>query len=132
MALKIRDGTVVFECTEEDMRPGEFGGYVLPSDPRAQHEPTKEEKHHLVQMWEHFQLLKQFGWNDAMYAPRDGRPFLSISAGSTGVHECVRHDDGHFWIYDGDLWPANPILWKPLARTEDPPASAKWTEGGEG
>jgi len=119
MALKINDdGSAVFECTEDEMRPGEFGGYVLPRDPRAKHEPTDEEKTHLVAMWEHFQALKKLGWNDTMYAPRDGSEFLSISAGSTGVHECVRHDDGHFWIYDGDLWPASPILWKKKEPTD--------------
>ena len=63
--------------------------------------------------------LKQCGWKEAIYAPKDGTRFLSIEAGSTGVFPCYWMDNklngGGFWSEaHGDLWPANPVLWKPL------------------
>lgn len=38
------------------------------------------------------------GWRQAGEAPYGGGPFLAIEAGSTGIHECTRDADGHFWI----------------------------------
>lgn len=62
------------------------------------------------------QALKQQGWQDIMYCPKDGTLFWSISAGSTGVHETYYEGvwpKGSWWINDaGDTWPARPILWK--------------------
>jgi hypothetical protein len=118
MALKkLEDGTAVFVCTEEEMRPGEYGGYVLPRDPRATCVARDEERVHLLARFQGFDALRKLGWREARYAPQDGTPFLAIEAGSTGVHECSRNPDGHFWIYDGDMWPARPILWKPKPAT---------------
>jgi hypothetical protein len=63
-----------------------------------------------------YEKLKTIGWNDIIYCPKDGKHFLSISAGSTGVHECWYDGEwpnGHWWLADGgDVYPAHPILWK--------------------
>ena len=103
---------VVIACTEESMRAGGFG--PLPHDPKSVHRPSDEEKALLVAMFRAFDALRQLGWQDAMYAPRDNSAFLAIEAGSTGIHECTRDNEGRFWVYDGDLWPSRPVLWKPL------------------
>lgn len=77
----------------------------------------------LVEMFLQYRKLKDLGWNDIIYCPKDGTTFLSISAGSTGVHRC--HYDGEWprgfwWIQDaGDIWPAHPILWKAMPKQED-------------
>jgi len=62
--------------------------------------------------------LKQLGWNDACYCPKDGTLFEVIEAGSGGIHKC--HYDGewpngYYWIHsEDDLWPAHPVLFRPL------------------
>lgn len=94
------------------MQAGGLG--PLPVDPRAKHEPTPEEKELLVAMFQAYDGLRRLGWREAMYAPADNSTFLSIEAGSTGVYECSRDEERRFWVYDGDVWPAHPILWKPL------------------
>lgn len=79
---------------------------------------TPEEKTALEAMWQQYDALRKLGWREAIYCPKDGSVFLAIDAGSTGVFEC--HYDGEWpkgtwWIHDGgDLWPARPILWKPI------------------
>ena len=63
--------------------------------------------------------LKEFGWQNAIYAPKDGRPLELIEFGSSGIHK------GHcrevppsdfpmkwFWILDDDMWPSKPILYR--------------------
>jgi hypothetical protein len=100
-----------FACTEADIcvPPG-----PLPSDPRAKHQPDAGESAALNAIFHAVRDLREHGWMDAAYAPKDGSVFLAIEPGSTGIHECTRDSIG-FWIYDGDTWPARPILWKPLA-----------------
>ena len=81
---------------------------------RAKAMPT--EKDALTVMFSAYQRLKELGFNEACYCPKDGTLFDAIEAGSAGIHTC--HYDGewpkgHWWIHDaGDLWPSNPILWR--------------------
>ena len=71
----------------------------------------------LNQMFEAFLRLKDLGWREAMYCPKDGSMFDAISAGSTGI--CKTSYDGEwpkgrYWCYEaGDVWPSSPILFKP-------------------
>lgn len=81
---------------------------------RAEKMPTEQDA--LAQMFEAYQRLKELGWNDAIYCPKDGTRFLAIESGSTGTHECSyegKWPDGRWWVYGGDMWPSRPILWKP-------------------
>lgn len=79
---------------------------------------TTQERQLLLRMFSCYDQLKHLGWNDAMYCPKDGSKFLSISAGSTGV--CITSyrgewPTGTWWGYEaGDVWPLHPILWKPI------------------
>jgi hypothetical protein len=61
--------------------------------------------------------LKELGWKEPMYCPKDGRVFSVIEAGSTGIHDCVymgSWPDGSWNILaDGDVWPSHPTLFKP-------------------
>lgn len=73
----------------------------------------------LVLMFEAFERLKELGWRDSHYAPRDSRPLELIEIGSTGVHRghCRERPASDFpttwfWIEDGDLWPSKPILFR--------------------
>ena len=85
-------------------------------------EKMPDEKAALAQMFEAWERLKELGWNDACYCPKDGSMFSAIEPGSTGIHECNYTGDwpkGHWWIYDGDVWPARPILWR-IRKPDDP------------
>ncbi len=69
-------------------------------------------------MFEAYLRLKELGWRDACYCPKDGTLFDVIEAGSTGIHECHYQGDwpGTYWIHsDNDLWPARPILFRARA-----------------
>jgi hypothetical protein len=62
--------------------------------------------------------LKELGWKDVSYCPKDGIEFTTLELGSTGQHRC-RYDgewpNGHYWVLsEGDLWPSRPILFKPI------------------
>jgi hypothetical protein len=67
-------------------------------------------------MCDAFHRLKELGWREAMYCPKDGSEFDVIEAGSSGIHRCHYMGDwpdGHWYVSDGgDLWPSTPILFR--------------------
>jgi hypothetical protein len=71
--------------------------------------------------------LKELGWRDAIYCPKDGTAFDIIEAGSTGIHDCHYEGEwpkGSWWVHEaGDLWPSRPILFrlKPAPALPSPP-----------
>ena len=75
-----------------------------------------DEKTALKAMFEAWYRLKELGWKEAMYCPKDGTMFLAIEPGSTGIFECWYQGewpDGSWWINDGtDTYPSRPILFK--------------------
>ncbi len=84
-------------------------------------EQMPDEKTAIHAMWEAWMRLKDLGWNEAIYCPKDGSEFKAIEAGSTGIHRCRYDGDwptGHWWIIgDDDLYPSRPVLF----RLPDPP-----------
>ena len=59
--------------------------------------------------------LRELGWREAIYCPKDGSHLQAIEAGSTGIHDCSYEGEwpkGSWWLYDGDIWPSRPILFK--------------------
>jgi hypothetical protein len=86
---------------------------------RAASMPT--ERAALEAMHDAFTRLKELGWRDAIYCPKDGSMFDAISAGSTGIHDTHyegKWPTGSWWAHEaGDLWPSHPILFKPKAPT---------------
>jgi hypothetical protein len=67
-------------------------------------------------MWEGYQRLRELGWREACYCPKDGTIFQVIEAGSTGIHEAHYDGDwpnGTYWVHgECDLWPSRPILFR--------------------
>lgn len=61
--------------------------------------------------------LKELGWREAIYCPKDGSEFDAIEPGSTGIHKTVysgKWPDGGWLVADaGDLWPSHPVLYRP-------------------
>jgi len=62
--------------------------------------------------------LKNLGWADATYCPKDGTRFLAICGNGSEPRPCTYQGEwpqGGWWIEDaGDLWPVRPILWKAM------------------
>ena len=82
--------------------------------------PTEQDA--LNMMTDAFHRLKELGWREAMYCPKDGSTFDVIEPGSSGIH--VAHydgdwPDGSWWVHDGDLWPSRPCLFR-LTPTHNP------------
>lgn len=77
---------------------------------RAAAMPTEREATHVLHnAW---LRLKELGWHEAQYAPKDpSKPLELIEVGSTGIHRGYR-DDVSFWIIDDDSWPSRPVLYR--------------------
>jgi hypothetical protein len=81
---------------------------------RAADMPTEQDAINL--MWSAYQRLKELGWNDPIYCPKDGSLFDVIEAGSTGIfkaHYEGEWPDGSWWAQDADdVWPSRPTLYR--------------------
>lgn len=75
-----------------------------------------DEKSAINGMFDAFDRLRELGWREAIYCPKDGTEFQAIEAGSTGIHRCHYQGEwptGSWWVAaDGDLWPSHPILFR--------------------
>lgn len=73
--------------------------------------PTEQDA--IVALNQAYTRLCELGWQNPIYAPKDGSPLDLIEAGSTGIHH-GHYDgvwpDGNWWIVDGDVWPSRPVL----------------------
>lgn len=106
----------------EPLRQSEAAALIAATDEakarRAQQMP--DERSAILALFEAWLRLKELGWKEAQYCPKDGSLFDAIEAGSTGIHRC-RYDgkwpDGHWWIVgDDDLYPSRPILFRSADR----------------
>ncbi|QUT04036.1 hypothetical protein KFK14_12855 [Sphingobium phenoxybenzoativorans] len=82
---------------------------------RAALMPTEQDAINL--MHEAYTRLKDLGWREAIYCPKDGSTFDAVEPGSTGIHETHYSGtwpDGHWYCFDGgDVWPSRPVLYCP-------------------
>lgn len=92
-----------------------------------------DEKTALNAMHEAYTRLKELGWSEAIYCPKDGSAFNAIEAGSTGVHRCHYEGEwpnGSWWVRDEqDLYPSHPILYR-LDPEKEAERRAKMEEAG--
>jgi hypothetical protein len=121
--MPIPDDPVVGHKTFQDghhepLRQSEAAVIIAASEAakarRAEQMPDdKAAIHALFDAW---LRLKELGWNDAQYCPKDGSLFDAIEVGSTGVHRC--RYEGQWpsgsWLIDGDddLYPSRPVLFR--------------------
>jgi len=93
-----------------------------------------DEKAAISALFDAWQRLKDFKWNDPIYCPKDGSPFNVLELGSTGIHTAHYSGtwpDGHWWVADDhDLWPSRPALFK-LLPEDQAKHDAKMQEGAE-
>ena len=72
----------------------------------------------LLEMLRAKERLREFGWSDGIYAPKDGTVFEVIEFGSTGIFDCRYHGewpDGHWMTFDGgDVYPSSsaPLMYR--------------------
>lgn len=89
----------------------------LEADSRAEVMPTEYDA--LRVMFHAYSRLKELGWRDGMYMPKDGTMVTVCQVGSTGTFDCAyvgEWSDGFFDVYDGgDVYPTRsaPPLFKP-------------------
>lgn len=83
---------------------------------RRRAELMPDEQAALDMLFEAFQRLKDLGWQEAIYCPKDGTVFDAVQAGITKTAACRYVGEwprgGWEVIADDDLWPAHPILWR--------------------
>jgi hypothetical protein len=102
----------------EPIRQSEAAAIMAASDAakalRARRMP--DERAAIDAMFEAWLRLKELGWKEAQYCPKDGSRFDVIEPGSTGIHRCRYEGEwpkGSWWIEgDGDLWPSRPVLFR--------------------
>jgi len=111
--MTMADGSHV-PLTEEQARE------IWDACEKAQEDRAKrmpDEQAALKVLQDAYTRLKELGWRDAIYCPKDGSIFEAIEAGSTGVHDCTYHGEwpkGSWLVHgEGDLWPSRPILFRP-------------------
>jgi hypothetical protein len=77
-----------------------------------------DEKSALNAMFEAFDRLREIGWREGMYAPKDGTMFQIIEGGSTGIFECSYSGEwpNGYWITyaDGETYCSSsaPLLYR--------------------
>jgi hypothetical protein len=78
---------------------------------RAANMPTEQLA--IDALFEAYLRLKELGWNDAIYAPKDGTTCLFIECGSTGIHRGHMDEEHRVWLHDdGDLSPSHAVLFR--------------------
>lgn len=86
---------------------------------KRREELMPDEQSAIRTMCDAHQRLKEFGWSEAMYCPKDGSEFQVIEAGSSGIHTAVYTGEwpkgSYSVLADGDMWPSHPVLCKPSA-----------------
>jgi len=76
----------------------------------------------MLAMHRAYQRLRDLGWADAVYSPKDGMVFEALEAGCVVPGRCHymgEWPNGDWWMHsDTDIWPSRPILWRKLSKKE--------------
>jgi hypothetical protein len=87
---------------------------------RAADMPTEQDA--IKAMFSAWLRLKELGWKEAIYCPKDGSTFKAIEPGSTGIFDCSYEGEwpkGSWWCYaNNDVYPSRPTLFKPNGDTK--------------
>lgn len=89
---------------------------------KARAETMPDERAALRIMLEAYARLRELGFRDAIYCPKDGTVFEAVNMGCTAIARCSYLGEwpgGGWFVHEaGDLWPARPILFRPLPDEE--------------
>lgn len=90
----------------------------IDAETQKRSELMPDEKSAIRMMMDAHTRLKELGWREGQYSPRDGTVFKVIELGSTGIFDCNCHGewpDCTWTTYDGhDAYPSSrpPALFK--------------------
>ena len=101
----------------------------------ARIERMPDEKAAINALWDAHQRLKELGWKEPQYCPKDGSSFKVIELGSTGIFDCYykgEWPDGYYMVSDErDIYPTSGgvAMFKllPEAQAKE---DARWKEAG--
>lgn len=85
------------------------------AEDKRRQESMPDEKSAINHMWDGWYRLKDFGWREAIYCPKDGTSFQVIEPGSTGIFPCHYQGEwpaGSWWIEEDGGCPSHPVLFK--------------------
>lgn len=111
-----RDGPLGFR--HEPLRASEAEALAAQVEAAEQRrkEMMPDERAAIRMLFDAYQRLKELGWNDPIYCPKNGSEFDVIEPGSTGIHRCHYRGEwptGKWFIMsDGDMWPSRPVLYR--------------------
>lgn len=97
--------------------------YEIETDRRHRAAAMPTEQDAIDAMFAAYLRLKELGWRDGVYMPKDGTTATVIQNGSTGMFDCYYSGewaDGYFNIFDGgDVYPSRsvPPLFKPKPKS---------------
>lgn len=109
------DGFPIFRHEPLTRREGEALWEACEAAQAKRATDMPDEQSAIKVMCDAHQRLKELGWREASYCPKDGTHFQAIEPGSSGVHDCSYEGEwpkGSWWVYDGDVWPSRPSLFK--------------------
>ena len=89
----------------------------IDAETEARAKAMPDEQSAIEAMFSAWLRLKELGWGEAIYCPKDGSTFEVIEPGSTGIHDCHYEGEwpkGTYWVHDpqGDLYPSRPVLFR--------------------
>lgn len=88
---------------------------AVETEKAARAERMPDEQAAIRQMQDAYTRLRELGWDDPSYCPKDGSHFKVIEPGSTGIHDANYTGEwpkGTWWVYGGDVWPSRPVLFR--------------------
>lgn len=103
------DGFPVFRHEPLTRAEGEALRQSAKEAERLRAERMPDEQAAIRALWDAHQRLKEFGWKEPQYCPKDGTRFKVIELGSTGIFDCYYQGewkDGLYMVSDGhDVYP---------------------------
>jgi hypothetical protein len=98
---------------------------------RAERMP--DERAAISALWDAQQRLKELGWKEPCYCPKDGTRFKVIELGSTGIFDCYYQGEwptGHYMVMDEhDCYPTSTgVAMYRLYPEDEEKRKQKWAE----
>lgn len=93
------DGFPVFRHEPLTRAEGEALWQSAKEAERHRAERMPDEQAAIRALWDAHQRLKELGWKEPMYCPKDGSNFKVIELGSTGIFDCCYHGEWPKGLY---------------------------------
>lgn len=103
---------------------------------KARENRMPDEKAAIHALWDAHQRLKELGWREPQYCPKDGTRFRVIELGSTGVFDCYYQGEwpkGLYMVMDErDCYPTSSgVAMYRLYPDDEAKEKQRWKKAGE-